>query len=134
MGPDASERTIIADSIAPVIDAGLVTQVETDAHVLPEIRLRPSPGHAHGHVNVVIDSAGERAVISGDVLHHPCQIAHPEWSSDLDFDKDSARSARLAFLQEFADTSTIVLGTHFPDPAGGRIVRRDEGYVFETSL
>lgn len=105
---------------------------DEDRNVIPEIQLRPSPGHAPGHVNVVIDSAGHRAVISGDVMHHPCQAAHPEWSSTLDFDQDLARVSRLAFLDEFADTPAIVLGTHFPDPAGGRIERSNASFVFNT--
>ena len=67
-------------------------------------------------------------------MHHPCQIARPEWSSELDIDKDRARSSRLAFLREFADTRAVVLGTHFPNPAGGRIVRTNDGYVFDTRL
>ena len=80
--------------------------------------------------NVVIDSAGERAVITGDVMHHPCQIAHPEWSSDLDVDKDLARRSRLAFLGEFADTSSLVFGTHFAGPTGGIVVAGPETYRF----
>ena len=30
-----------------------------------------------GHVSVLIESEGERAVITGDMTHHPCQLAHP---------------------------------------------------------
>lgn len=33
------------------------------------------------------DRVGERAVITVDVMHHPFQLARPEWSSDLDVDK-----------------------------------------------
>jgi glyoxylase-like metal-dependent hydrolase (beta-lactamase superfamily II) len=129
---DEAGATITADSIAPVVDAGLVTLVKMDAKILPEIRLRPTPGHSPGHVNVVIESAGERAVISGDVMHHPCQVAYPEWSSELDVDKNLARSSRSAFLAEFAGTPTLVLGTHFPSPTAGRLVRTRDGYVFDA--
>jgi hypothetical protein len=27
----------------------------------------------------MIESEGERAVITGDMTHHPCQLAHPDW-------------------------------------------------------
>jgi glyoxylase-like metal-dependent hydrolase (beta-lactamase superfamily II) len=125
-----ARRTVIADSVTPVVDAGLVTLVEMDARVLPELRLRPAPGHTPGHVGIVINSAGEHAVISGDVMHHPCQIAHPEWSSELDVDKDLARTSRVAFVADFADKPALVLGTHFPGPTGGRIVRDRDRHLF----
>jgi glyoxylase-like metal-dependent hydrolase (beta-lactamase superfamily II) len=129
--PDETAKAVVADSLAPVVDAGLVTLVEMDAQIVREIRLRPSPGHSPGHVSCVIESAGKRAVISGDVMHHPCQVAHPQWSSVLDVDQDRARTARAAFLEEFAD-SALVLGTHFASPTAGRIVRTPGGYIFDT--
>jgi glyoxylase-like metal-dependent hydrolase (beta-lactamase superfamily II) len=51
--------------------------VEQDHVISPEIRLMPSTGHTPGHVSVMIESEGERAVITGDMTHHPCQLAHP---------------------------------------------------------
>ena len=53
--------------------------VEMNHRVSPEVRLMPTTGHTPGHVSVVIESKGETAIITGDMMHHPCQIAHPEW-------------------------------------------------------
>ncbi len=64
-----------ADSVRPVIDAGLVDPVETDVALTGEVLLRRTPGHTPGHMSVWI---GERYVITGDVLHHPIQCRHPE--------------------------------------------------------
>ena len=114
---------LMADSVKPILDAGLASMVETDAVLAPEVRLIPTPGHTPGHVSVVIDSQGERAVITGDLMHHPCQIARPHWSSDFDSDKDLSRRTREAFVAEFADTPTLVIGTHFAAPTAGRLVR-----------
>ena len=72
------------DSVQPVVDAGLAQLVEPDHHVGERVRLVPTPGHTPAHVSVEIVSGGERALISGDLLHHPCQLAFPEWSSDAD--------------------------------------------------
>lgn len=127
---DDARRTMMADSVTPVLDAGLVDLVEMDAQITAELRLRPAPGHSPGHVGIVIDSLGERGVITGDVMHHPCQIARPEWSSDLDVDKDLSRASRLAFLAEFADTRALVLGTHFAGRTAGRITRDGDSYTF----
>jgi glyoxylase-like metal-dependent hydrolase (beta-lactamase superfamily II) len=113
---------VYADSIKPVVDAGVVDFVAPDASIVAEIRLQPTPGHTPGHVSVGIESGGERAVISGDLFHFPCQIARPDWSSSLDHDQEASAETRRAFLTGLADTSTLLFGSHFAAPTAGRVV------------
>ncbi len=119
---------ILADSVQPIFDAGLADLVETDHVISPELRLTPTLGHTPGHVSVVIESKGERAIITGDLMHHPCQIAHPEWSPDFDSDKDMAAATRKSFVCDAADQPTLIIGTHFSAPTAGRIVRDGESF------
>ncbi|MDO8704355.1 MAG: MBL fold metallo-hydrolase [Sulfuricaulis sp.] len=116
------------DSVKPIVDAGLATLVETDAQIAPGIRLIPTPGHTPGHVSVVIESKGERAIITGDMMHHPCQIARPQWSSAFDTDRNASCETRKAFFAEFADTQTLIIGTHFGGPTAGWLVRAGGEY------
>ena len=51
---------ILADSVAPVWDAGLVDLVETDHRICEEISLVPTPGHTPGHVSVRISLEAAR--------------------------------------------------------------------------
>ena len=85
---------VFGDSVQPVFDAGLVDLVETDARVCEEIDLVPTIGHTPGHVSVRIRSRGEEALITGDFMHHPCQIAHPEWASTADSDPEMGQRTR----------------------------------------
>ena len=119
---------VLADSVAPIRDASLVDPVETDHRICDEITLVPTIGHTPGHVSVRIASAGETALITGDFMHHPCQIARPEWSSTADSDPDAARRTREAMLAGLAGTPTLVIGTHFAGRSAGRIVRDDEAF------
>lgn len=122
---------VITDSVRPIVDAGLADLVETDQEITDEVRLEPTPGHTPGHVSVRIRSAGEDAAITGDVMHHPCQIAHPEWSTVLDHDSDESVRTRRAFLERCAHAPVLVIGTHFTTPTAGRIVREGNAYRFE---
>jgi glyoxylase-like metal-dependent hydrolase (beta-lactamase superfamily II) len=122
---DAAQQVILGDSVQPIFDAGLAELVETDHRLSPEVWLEPTPGHTPGHVSVVIESQGQRAVISGDFLHHPCQIAHPEWPSGSDIDPDLAVATRRAALDRAADQQVLFIGTHFATPTAGYIRRRD---------
>jgi glyoxylase-like metal-dependent hydrolase (beta-lactamase superfamily II) len=119
---------VFADSVKPVHEAGLVDLVETDHLVCDEISLVPSIGHTPGHVSVRISSEGEEALITGDFMHHPCQIARPHWSSTADNDPDQARQTRERMLKELSEKPVLVIGTHFAGATAGRIVRDGDAY------
>ena len=113
---------VLADSVAPVWAAGLVDLVETDHRICDEISLVPTPGHTPGHVSLRIASMGEEALITGDFMHHPCQIARPDWSSTADSDPAEARLTRERMLTGLADTSILVICTPFAGRTAGHIV------------
>jgi glyoxylase-like metal-dependent hydrolase (beta-lactamase superfamily II) len=127
---DDDTRRIMADSVAPILDAGLADLVETDHRLSDEIWLEPTPGHTPGHVSVRLRSDGAEAVITGDLMHCPVQVAEPEWSSHFDSDVEQARKTRRAFCERYADADVTVLGTHFHHPTAGRIVRHGPTWRF----
>jgi glyoxylase-like metal-dependent hydrolase (beta-lactamase superfamily II) len=120
----------LSDSMRPVEAAGLIDLVATDHAVTRSIRLELTPGHCPGHVSVHIESNGESAVITGDVLHHPIQCAEPDWTCIFDEDSAQATRTRRQFLTSLAETDTLVLGTHFASPTAGRIVRSGDAWRF----
>jgi glyoxylase-like metal-dependent hydrolase (beta-lactamase superfamily II) len=119
---------VFEDSVQPVMEAGLAHLVPGDHRVTDEVWLEPTPGHTPGHVSVHIASAGEEAVITGDMIHHPCQIAHPRWSSTADWNQEMSANTRGTFLERYADRPVLIIGTHFAAPTAGRIVRDGEAY------
>jgi len=120
----------IRDSVLPVVEAGLHDLVETDHRLTEEVSLFPTPGHTPGHVAVSIRSKGKQAVITGDLMHNPVQIADPNICSNLDVDKALALETRRAFIGRHVDKDILVLGTHFPTPSGGHIVRDNKAFRF----
>ncbi len=130
---DAEQVAIMADSVKPIFAAGLAETVDLDHRVSKEIRLMPTTGHTPGHVSVVIESKGETAIITGDMMHHPCQVAHPDWEDRFDEDGAAAEVTRRAFVKDFADKPVLIIGTHFPAPTAGRIERDGESYRFVVS-
>lgn len=119
------------DSIVPILEAGLADLVETDHRLTGEVSLVSTPGHTPGHVSVLIESQGERAIITGDLFHHPCQFARPTWEDVADVDTSLAAQTRQSFMERFSD-GTLVLGTHFASPTGGRVVRDGKLFRFDA--
>jgi glyoxylase-like metal-dependent hydrolase (beta-lactamase superfamily II) len=129
---DAEQQAIMGDSVRPIFDAGLVDLVEMDYRITPEVRLTPTPGHTPGHVSVVIESEGQSAVITGDIAHHPSQMAHPKWTTTLDSDTQAATATRARLFAEWADQPILVIGTHYATPTAGHVKRDGTAFRFEA--
>jgi glyoxylase-like metal-dependent hydrolase (beta-lactamase superfamily II) len=123
-------EAILADSVAPVWEAGLVDLVETDHRICDEIGLVPTLGHTPGHVSVRIASQGQEALITGHFMHHPCQIARPYWSSTADSDPTEAQHTRERMLTHLSDIPILVIGTHFAGRTAGHVVRDGTAFRF----
>ena len=123
---------ILGDSVTPVIEAGLAQFVETDHALSDEISLVPTVGHTPGHVSVRIVSGGEEALITGDFMHHPCQIAHPEWATLADSDPEQGIRTRQEMFGKLAGTPVLVIGTHFSGATAGRIVRDGDSFRLDV--
>jgi glyoxylase-like metal-dependent hydrolase (beta-lactamase superfamily II) len=123
---------ILADSVTPIVEAGLATMVETNERICDEISLIPTLGHTPGHVSVMIQSRDEQALITGDFMHHPCQIAHPEWSTLADSDPEQGIATRRRMFQRLAGTPVLIIGTHFAGVTAGRLVIDGDGYRLDV--
>ncbi|MEU7424828.1 MBL fold metallo-hydrolase [Streptomyces sp. NPDC040750] len=128
---DEARRQMFDDSVVPVERAGLLDGVHVPAEgveIAPGLRLTPTPGHTPGHVAVELTSRGETAVITGDCVHHPVQLAHPAIGACVDIDPRLSEASRRALLGSLADTGTLVLGTHFAPPTAGHVVTHGDAY------
>ena len=128
-------RGSFADSVLPVVERGQADIVHSTHRIefdLGEgVWLEPAPGHTPGNVNVHVRSQGRHALLCGDVIHHPIQFAEPSLELPADFDKAVAMRTRRALMHDYADTPTIVLTGHFPDPTAGRIRSAGERFHFD---
>ncbi len=133
-GAEPSNVGLMADSVQPVFEAGLVDLVSMDHKLTDEIYLEATPGHTPGHVSIHIESEGEQALITGDCIHHPCQIEMVEWSSSADYDQDEARNTRSALLNKYTDDKTLIIGTHFATPTAGYLRKSGDTYWLDTQI
>jgi len=120
------------DAVDPVVAAGLVDYIGTEHQLTDEVTLFPTPGHTPGHVSVLIRSRGEEAVITGDLMHHPIQLVAPLRHGNFDMDKAQGALTRQAFVERFANSKVMVIGSHFCDPTSGWIVRHGSGWKLRT--
>ncbi|MEM9622472.1 MAG: MBL fold metallo-hydrolase [Pseudomonadota bacterium] len=133
-GDEKEYGPVLADSVRPVVDAGMVDFVEEVHQICDEVRLEPTPGHTPGHVSVHITSQGEEALITGDCIHHPVQMTRTDWCSSADYDQAQGRSTRENLLARYVDQNILIIGTHFATPTAGHVkAHHDGGYWLDVS-
>ncbi|WND39901.1 MBL fold metallo-hydrolase [Streptomyces sp. BB1-1-1] len=131
---EEAREQMFRDSVIPVEQAGLLSTVDVPhkgAEIAPGLRLIPTPGHTPGHVAVELTSQGQTALISGDCVHHPVQLAHPVIGACVDIDPRQSEATRRELLGSLAGTDTLLLGTHFAPPTAGRVVTHGDAYRLE---
>lgn len=121
----------VSDSVLPISDAGLLSVVSPHLELTDEIRLFPAPGHTPGNICVEIQSQGQRAIFTGDMIHHALQLAFPEHSTDYCIDADQATDSRRQLLQSLGP-GDLLFPAHFPDTLPGRVAPDGRGgFTFE---
>ena len=129
---DDEQRQVLTDSVLPIVAAGQALLVEGAHELTDGIALEPTPGHTPGHCSVHLADGGAEAIITGDMMHHPIQIAEPDWCSRFCVDPPRARTTRRAFLARYADTDVRLLGTHFAAPCTGHVVAAGDGWCLHV--
>jgi glyoxylase-like metal-dependent hydrolase (beta-lactamase superfamily II) len=124
---ESDKAAVFNDSVKPITEAGKADLVASDARICDEIALISTPGHSPGHMSLHIKSGGQEALLTGDVAHHPCQMAHLDWSSTADSDPVQSVVTRRELFARFADTPTLVIGGHFN---AGHIKREGDAFKF----
>lgn len=120
------------DSVLPVVEADQADLVD-GGHVAFDdgrttVRLEPASGHTPGNVMIRLDSDGQAAVFSGDVIHHPLQLVRPDLSLAVEDRPAAAAKVRSDFLTEVTDSGTVLCLAHYLGPSAGHVRRRGNGY------
>ena len=118
----------IVDSVLPIVAARRADLITSADAINDHIRLLPTPGHTIDHFAVGLGKGGDRAVITGDLIHSPLQAKYPELSMRVDYDPKQGAATRQSFLEKYCDTETLCCTAHFPSPSVGHIKRWGNGF------
>ena len=125
---DPHRRIVYQDSVLPVIEAGLAELVSGPHAVGDQLLIEDAPGHTPGHILLKLQHASGGGVFCGDVIHHPIQIAAPDWVMCFCEDPEQSRKTRRRVLDHCADSGALLLPTHFGAPHVCAIDRAGDGY------
>jgi glyoxylase-like metal-dependent hydrolase (beta-lactamase superfamily II) len=123
------------ENFAALKENDLVTLIDGDFQVTPEVRVLLTGGHTIGHQAVVIESAGESAVHLGDLLPSQNHL-HPLWVIAYDDYPMEVIAFKERFLPECAARKSWILFYHDTEIRAGRAQAGDRGpgIVFSATL
>jgi len=122
-----------ADSVLPVLDAGLGDFMDGTAEVAGCLAPEPVPGHAPGMLSFRLRSRGEEGLFCADILHNAIQIVRPDWNDRYCLWPDKALESRAAGLKRACERGALLMPMHLGAPYCGYVRRQGDGYRFEPT-
>lgn len=121
-GISAATRAALNDSVCPLLESGHVTLIpQEDRQIDSYVTLKTAVGHTPGTFRVDIESEGETGILSGDIMHHPIQVANWTWNSIFCVEPERAVQERLRLLRDCAERNALLLPGHFNQPTSSKI-------------
>jgi glyoxylase-like metal-dependent hydrolase (beta-lactamase superfamily II) len=110
--------------VVPLKDLKALELFSGEVALTPEVSTYATPGHTPGHASIMVSSGGEKALVTGDVAHHPAQVDRTEWCSGFDMDAATTTATRRRVLDMLEADGVMTAFCHFPGSGFGRIVRQ----------
>ncbi len=109
----------------PLENLGLLELTGDGDDIAPGIRSLATPGHTPGHQSFLIESDGEKGIVTGDVIHSRTQFTDPEWCAGADMDKPQAIATRRSMIERIVSGQLTVAASHL-------VVDSNIGHVVEV--
>jgi glyoxylase-like metal-dependent hydrolase (beta-lactamase superfamily II) len=112
----------MAIRLGAVQRAGLLDLIEGEHELAPGVTMIPAPGESPGHCVLRLRSGDAAAYFLGDLFHHACEIAHPDWVPGQNRGPVTLLETRTRLLPEIAASQAAVVFAHARFPGWGRVM------------
>lgn len=103
-------------------------EIDDSNELIPGIRSIAAYGHTPGHTGYLLESAGSKLFIWGDLTHAMAiQMPYPEVAVTYDVDPVKATESRQRLLKYVADQKIRIAGMHIQYPAIGDVKENPSG-------
>ena len=119
------------NSLKPYVSANRFQPIEADAEIVPGVRSWATPGHTPGHTSYVIESQGQKLIVTGDLIHVAAvQFDDPAVTIAFDSDGPGAAASREKVFAQAAKDGTLIAAAHLQFPGLGRLKVNGKGWQF----
>jgi glyoxylase-like metal-dependent hydrolase (beta-lactamase superfamily II) len=120
---DSGRREAAERNYLPLQELGVLELLEGDQEVAAGLTAIHTAGHTPGHMSMLIASGSERAIIIGDIVSSPMQVAEPDWPYAPDTNPAQALETRHRVLDLAEHGDMTLIAGHMHRPNWGRLMR-----------
>jgi glyoxylase-like metal-dependent hydrolase (beta-lactamase superfamily II) len=118
-------------SLSPYQAAHKFVPIDVDAEIVPGVKSWATPGHTPGHTSYVVESQGQRLIVTGDLIHVAAvQFDDPAVTIAFDSDGDAAALSRAKVFTQAAKDGTLIAAAHLQFPGMGRLKANGKSWQF----
>jgi methylmalonyl-CoA epimerase len=117
---DRTRGNYSPDDYLPLMEAGVLELVDADQTIMPGVKVRRTGGHTMHHQMVLIESGGQRAAFTADMMPTTAHVSTP-WIAAVDLYPVDTLAAKQLFLAEAVEHRTLVFFDHDPQIAAAHI-------------
>ena len=118
-------------SLAPYVTSSRFRPVTADVEIVAGVRSWATPGHTPGHTSYVVESKGEKMIVTGDLIHVAAvQLDDPTVTIDFDSDTKAAEAVREKVFAQVAKDGTLIAAAHLQFPGLGHLAANGKGFAF----
>lgn len=117
--PGQHNHGSFADSVLPVIEAGLFDKVEDGFSLGHGMHIAPLPGHSPGQIGLELHRSGHAPVcFCGDAFHNVVQAHRPAWHSRFCHDPAQSTATRITLMDRSAQEGLVIVPSHIRGEMG----------------
>lgn len=111
--------------------ASKLLPIDGDGEIVPGIRSWATPGHTPGHTSYIVESQGQKLIVTGDLIHVAgVQFDDPSVTIAFDSDATQAAASRATVFARAAKDGTLIAAAHLQFPGMGRLRANGKGWLF----
>ena len=117
----------IRAGLASMFDLGRAELLTGERALTSHLTALLAPGHTPGHTVFAVHDHGERALLLGDAIYCPQQLARSDWAALSDVDPALAARTRSALARDLDHHGGAAVGAHFPGLVAARVLAGPNG-------
>lgn len=124
---ERTRATYIAANFQPLVESGQMRLLDGDTDLAPGVRGVVTPGHTPGHMSVVIESQGQRALFVCDMASYAVHFERLGWMTAYDVEPLITLETKRSWQQWALEHNALLVFVHDPDRRAGRLELDERG-------